>query len=357
MPTYRPLPLFLAVPTVILYAADYPIDAATVTVMSPFLVILLRFFFSSMLLWVVVAARRSRLPSLRQVGHAVVAGVLTQGTKFLGVYWGLAHGVSASFTALVIALNPVVTAALVATVLGQRESRRGLAALGLATAAVLLACPPKGVADHHVGPGIVAVVIAMLGWTAGGVYQSRKCAGMDVWVLTAIGVTASIPLASTLATVSPMSVTDVPRTIVLLAVMVVFSSALGTTLYAACIKRSGPRASSLLFAVIPAATGLMAWAVLGERLSGWSVGGLVIGAAACLLQAGATSGRGRGGHAVRRRSVVRSTPSRSAESASPHDPRLTPPQQRTDCRGANASHSRRSLRVATCADDHSLFSA
>ena len=263
------------------------------------------YILSSMLLWGIVAARRRRLPSRRQAGHAVVAGVLTQGIQFLGVYWGLAHGVSASFAALVIALNPVVTAALVATVLGQRESRRGLAALALATAAVLLACTPKVVADHHVGPGIVAVMIAMLGLSAGGVYQSRKCAGMDVWVLTALGVTASIPLAAALATASPMSVTDVPRAIVLLAVMVVFSSALGTTLYAACIKRSGPCASSILFAVIPAATGVMAWAVLGDRLSWWSVGGLVIGAAACLLQAGATSGRGRVGQAVRRRSGQR----------------------------------------------------
>ncbi|WP_051989611.1 DMT family transporter [Gordonia soli] len=291
MPTDRPLPLRLAVPTVLLFAAGYPIGAATVAVMSPFLVILLRFALSAILLWGVIAARRTPLPNRRQVGHAVIAGVLTQGVQFLGVYWGLAHGISAGLAALVIALNPVLTATLVATVLGQRESRRGMLALGLATLAVLLACAPKVIADHRVGPGVIAVIIAMIGLSAGGVYQSRKCQGIDVWVLTAIGVTASTPLAGALAMTAPMTVTDVPRAIVLLAVMVVVSSAVGTTLYAACIKHSGPRASSLLFAVIPAVTGVMAWAVLGERLTWFTVAGLVIGAAACLVQARSMSGR------------------------------------------------------------------
>ncbi|KQR99891.1 hypothetical protein ASG12_03780 [Williamsia sp. Leaf354] len=284
----RPLSPRLAAPTVLLYAAGYPIGAATVAVMSPFLVIALRFTLSAALLWVIVAIRRPARPTRRQMGHAMVAGLMTQGVQFIGLYWALDHGVPAGLAALVIALNPVVTAGLMIVFLGQRESRRGALALGLAAAAVVLACAPKIVADHGIGLGIVAVIVAMVGLSAGGIYQGRFCADMDVWMVSALGLTASTPAAAVFAVTSPEHTTDLPRALILLAVMIVFSSVGATTLYSACIKASGARSASIVFAVIPAAASVMAWIALGESLSPLTMGGLVLGAAACVLQARST---------------------------------------------------------------------
>ncbi|MCP2160169.1 DMT family transporter [Williamsia serinedens] len=276
--------LGLAVPTVLLYAAGYPIGAATIAVMSPFLVILIRFAASAVLLWGVLAVRRVPLPPRRQLGHAAIAGVLTQGVQFLGCYWGLSHGVPAGLAALIVALNPVATSAIMMAALGHRESRWGVAALVLATVSVVLACAPSLVADHHLGVGIVAVIVGMLGLSVGGIHQGRRCVGMDPMLITAIGVTTSTPLAALVAVASPMHVTDWPRAGVLLVVMVVFSSIGATSLYAACIARSGPRAASILFAVIPSVAGVMAWIGLGEALSPLAVVGLVLGAVACVAQ-------------------------------------------------------------------------
>ena len=274
----------LVVPTVLLYAAGYPIGAATIAVMSPFLVILIRFVASAVLLWGVVAVRRVPLPPGRRLAHAAVAGLLTQGVQFIGCYWGLSHGVPAGLAALIVALNPVATSAIMMVTLGHRESRWGVAALVLATVSVLLACAPSLAADHHLGMGIVAVIVGMLGLSLGGIHQGRRCAGMDPMVITAIGVTASTPLAAAFALTSPMHVTDWPRATVLLIVMVVLSSIGATSLYAACIARSGPRAASILFAVIPSVAGVMAWIGLGEALSPLAVAGLVLGAIACAAQ-------------------------------------------------------------------------
>ncbi|GAA5050955.1 DMT family transporter [Nocardia callitridis] len=305
-PPARRLPIRLAGPTAILYAAGYPIGAATVAVMSPFLVISLRFAASAVLLWGVVVARHvlgarggaaaprvSPLSDRRKVGHAMIAGLLTQGVQFLGAYWGLAHGVSAGLAALVIALNPVMTAALLAVFLGQRQSRRGVVALGLAAAAVVLACLPKIVHDHAVGPGVIAVIIAMLGLSVGGVYQGRHCSNMDPWVVNALGLTASTPVAALTLLFSPVTTTDLPRALILLTVMVVISSMIGTTLYSACIKRAGAMAAAILFAVIPAITSLIAWAFLGEQLSILTLVGLLLGAGACALQAASARQKGR----------------------------------------------------------------
>lgn len=290
MSSQRSLSPRLAIPTVLLYAAGYPIGSAAVAVMSPFLVIALRFAASAALLWVIVAVRRPKMPNRRLVMHAMVAGLMTQGVQFIGLYWALAHGVSAGLAALIIALNPVITAGLMAIVLGHRETRRGMMALALAVAAVVLACAPKIAADSSVGPAVAVVVLAMIGLSAGGIYQGKFCSGMDVWLVTALGLTASTPFAVVFAVSSPIVVTDLPKAVILLVVMVVFTSVGATTLYSACIKAAGARAASILFAVIPAAAAVMAWVALDESLSVFAIGGLVLGAAACILQSRSTSG-------------------------------------------------------------------
>lgn len=274
----------LVVPTVLLYGAGYPLGSATVAVMSPFLVIFLRFAVSAGIVWAIVAVRRTPLPPMRLMMHAVVAGVFTQAVQFLGLYWALDNGVSSGLASLIIALNPVVTATLMSLVLGHRENLTGVVSLVLGTAAVILACAPKLMADHSIGVAIVAVVVAMLGLSAGGIYQGRYCAGMDPWMVTAIGLTASTPIAAIAMMTAPIHTTDWPRALVLLVAMIVLTSVGATTLYAACIKRSGARAASILFAVIPAAASLMAWISLGENLSGFTIAALVLGAAACILQ-------------------------------------------------------------------------
>ncbi|WAC56942.1 DMT family transporter [Gordonia sp. SL306] len=280
----RTLQMRLAVPTVLLYGVGYPLGSATVAVMSPFLVILLRFAASALLLWVIVLVRGLRLPSRRLIGHAVVAGVLTQGVQFLGLYWALAHGVPSGLGSLIISLNPVVTAALMSLLMGHRETRAGLISLALGAGAVVFACAPRLLADHSMGAGVLAVVVAMLGLSVGGIYQGRHCTQMDPWMVTAIGLTASTPFAGVATLLTPVHCDNWPRALGLLAVMVVLSSVGATTLYAACIRRSGARAASILFAVIPAAASVMAWIGLGEDLSAFTLIGLALGSAACLLQ-------------------------------------------------------------------------
>lgn len=187
-----------------------------------------------------------------------------------------------------IALNPVLTATLMAVVLGHRESRRGLAALALATAAVVLACAPRIAAEPGVGVGLAVAVVAVVGLAAGGVYQGRFCADMDVWLLTALGLTASTPFAVILAAANPVTVTSVPAAIGILVVMVLIGSIGATTLYSASVKAAGARAASILFAIIPSAATVMAWIALDDSIHVLTIAGLLVGAAACLLQSGST---------------------------------------------------------------------
>lgn len=152
-------------------------------------------------------------------------------------------------------------------------------------AAVLAACLPRIVGDASIGPALLAVLVALVGLSLGGVYQQRNCQGLDSVTYTAIGLTASLPWAALMAPITPAEVSDWPQALLLLLAMVVLTSMLATTLYAECIRRAGARGASILFAIIPAVAAVMARVMLGDTLTGWAVLGIALGATACLLQA------------------------------------------------------------------------
>ena len=159
----------------LLYAAGFPIGAATVQIMSPLLVIVLRFALSAALLWLILWARRVPRPSRRTVLHASVVGLMTQAVHFVALYWAFTQGVPSGFASLIIALNPIATAVMLGLFFGHRESKGGIVALLLGLAAVVTACLPKIVQDPTVGPALVAVVIAMMALAGGSIYQNRSC--------------------------------------------------------------------------------------------------------------------------------------------------------------------------------------
>jgi drug/metabolite transporter (DMT)-like permease len=78
------------------------------------------------------------------------------------------------------------------------------------------------------------------------------------------------------------------------------------TLYVRAINNYGAAVVAMLFAVIPAVAGLLSWLMLGQRPDVGIAVGLVVGAAACWLNARGSrqqrqhnpAGDGRGQHRV-----------------------------------------------------------
>ncbi|MGW4224546.1 DMT family transporter [Streptomyces bauhiniae] len=273
--------------TVLLYALGYPLGALTLGHVTPFLLILLRFLISAVLMWAVVAVRRTPLPRGRVLAWTVAGGLLVQGVQFLGLYWGMAHGVGPGVAALVIAMNPVTTAVLARLVLGRRENSWGLVALALGAVGVVAACLPRLLADPSVGPGLVTVLIALGGLSGGSLLQERKLRAVDPFVFTAIGVTVSVLPAAALALSTPQHLTD-PAPAVALLLLLVLASAVGMVCYAACVRSRGARGASILFALIPVVSVVAAWGLQGAPLDLTTGVGLACGALACVAQGRST---------------------------------------------------------------------
>ncbi|HYI73146.1 MAG TPA: DMT family transporter, partial [Skermanella sp.] len=88
-----------------------------------------------------VAALAMRAPWPRRwadVGHITVAGLLVHGVYLGGVFTGIAHGLPAGVAALIVGLQPLLTAAASGRVFGERVSSRQWAGLTLGLCGVLL---------------------------------------------------------------------------------------------------------------------------------------------------------------------------------------------------------------------------
>lgn len=270
---------------VTLYAVNYALTSLALRTMSPFLLLLLRFGLSVLVLLAVCALLRTPIPRGRLLAVAAGAGLLSQAGQFVGTYWALGHGVGAGFTALVIAMNPVVTALLSRLILRRRASRRALLSTALGAAAVIVACLPIVLADPRIGPVILAVGGSLVAVSLGALWQGRSLREVHPAMFTLIGVVVSTPVAGALALTEPARPPSGFASWALLGGIVAIGLG-GTVLYSALVRAVGADAASILFSVIPAATAVAALIVLGEPLSVAGVIGLVLGAAASVLRLG-----------------------------------------------------------------------
>ncbi|SIS11059.1 DMT family transporter [Williamsia sterculiae] len=317
------IPLGLAAAIVVLWAFGYPLGALGLTAMSPMLLLTFRFALSAAVVGAIVVARRVALPRGRDLAHVCVAGLLAQAVQFGAVYLGLQMGVPSVIAALVIALNPVATTMLARPLLGVRLTRRSVVAIGLGVLAVVAACAQRLAQVGPLDAGVALTLLGLLGLAVGGVYQQRFCSHIDAMASNAVQLgIATVPTA-VMALAIPQSVTDPVRAAWVIPLMVLFSSALCTTLYLRAVTMVGAASASMLFTVIPSVSALLSWVMLGQRPDVGVYAGLALGASALLV-----ARRGAGAARVPVRTTVARRLSVRAE-------RSAPPRPRTPTAAAN----------------------
>ncbi|WP_158636071.1 DMT family transporter [Tsukamurella sputi] len=277
------IPPMLAACVVVLYAFGYPLGALGVAAMSPFLLLFLRFAISGVLMFGVVRMTGRRSPAGAALGHAVVVGLLTQATQFLGCYLGLRAGVPAGVAALIIGVNPAVTAVVARLALGERLTKRRVLAAVLGLAAVVAACWSTVPVLAHAGAGIGFTLLGLAGIALGGVYQQRFCRDVDPIAGNAVGMLVAAVPAGLLTLLFGASVRHPVQGAVVLVLMVLLSSMTATTLYLRVIGIAGASGAAMLFAVIPSVSALFALVLLGEPVHPGVIAGLALGGAACAI--------------------------------------------------------------------------
>jgi drug/metabolite transporter (DMT)-like permease len=286
------MPLTTASSVTFFYALGYPIGALAVASITPMAALVLRFSLAAAILatWTVLV--RAPWPRGAQLGHVAVAGLLIQAVQFCCLYEALQLGSPAVLGAVAIAMNPVATAILAAVFLREPLGPRRAVALVLGVVAVLAACATRLMNTHGVDPVIVLLMIALLGLSAGGVYQQRFCGGVDFRAMSALQNGVALIPAAALALLTPFTVHDAVKASIAVGGIVLLNATLAVSLYVRAINTHGAAAVAMLFAVIPAVAAVLSWLMLGQRPDAGVAVGLLVGGLACWLNSRA-SGRPR----------------------------------------------------------------
>jgi drug/metabolite transporter (DMT)-like permease len=245
----------------------------------------LRYALSVLAFAVWIAAARAAWPRGRvQWAHLAVSGVLMHAGYLGGVWMAVKAGIGAGTVALIVGLQPVLTALwLSATGSAHAVAARQWAGLLLGLCGLVL------VVGHKLGAGEVTPwnlslsVLALLAITAGTLYQKRFVQACDVRTANTVQLGAALIVTAPLAWLEAGAWQMHPELIGAMAWSVLVLTLGGSSLLYMLIQRgAATRVTSLMY-LVPPSTALLAAALFGETLTANVLIGFAITAAGVWL--------------------------------------------------------------------------
>lgn len=208
--------------------------------------------------------------------HIGVAGLLLHGVYLGGVFIAISEGLPAGVTSLVVGVQPLLTAVGAGYLLHETVLRRQWLGLLLGLFGVALVVVGK------VGPGfgvnaLWPAIAALLGITAGTLYQKRFCPPFD-WRTGAIAQflpTAIVTFVLALAT-ETFQVNWTDEFVFALGWLVLVLSIGAISLLNWLIRHSDAVNIASLFYLVPPCTALVAWLMFGEAFTGLALVGMAL---------------------------------------------------------------------------------
>ena len=245
---------------------------------GPFTFLLLRFIAVTVLMLAVALAMRAPWPaSWAQAGHIAVVGILLHALYLGGTYAAIAAGIPAGIVALIVGLQPLLTAAAVGPLLGERVSPRQWLGLVLGFTGVALVLWNKLGGDIGSLWGFGFSLLSLIGITVATMYQKRYCGAMDMRSGAVIQYAAAGLFTG--AVVVAVGVGDVnwaPEFLISLFWLVVGLSVGAISLLMWLIRRGAASRVASLFYLVPPAVAVESYLIFGETLGPLALLGMAI---------------------------------------------------------------------------------
>jgi drug/metabolite transporter (DMT)-like permease len=208
--------------------------------------------------------------------HVAAVGVLMQATYLGGVWWSIAEGMPAGASALIVGLQPLLTAVLAGTV-GERASARQWIGLTLGFCGVALVLSDRLTLQGVGVAPLAANLLALAGITAGTLYQKRFGAGVDLRTGSAIQFGASFFATAPFVLASGRPGVDFTGEFFFaLGWSVLVLSLVAMALLLTMIRRGRTTEVASLMYLTPPATALLAWLLFGEALGAMAWAGVLV---------------------------------------------------------------------------------
>lgn len=228
------------------------------------------------LMLMLALAARAKWPSLRDAMHIAVAGVMIQAIYLGGVWVAIRMGLSAGLSALIVNLQPVLTACLF-FLTHETLSKRQMIGIVIGFLGVVIVLAAKLMSANFLLVPTLLCVMALVGNTLGVIYQKRYVPHFDLRsgqvIQFAASLLATLPFAIALESFSVRWTSDV---IVAMFWSVFVLSGMGISLMFYLLRTGSITKLTSTMYIVPALTALMAWLLFDERLTWNVVAGMIV---------------------------------------------------------------------------------
>lgn len=203
-------------------------------------------------------------PTRSQIKHIAIAGLMLQFGYLIGVWWAVRLGMTAGLVAIIVGLQPILTAWFAAWV-SEKVTPRQWLGLGFGFMGVALVVAEKlGFAHIHFASYVLAFG-ALLSITFGTLYQKKFCPVFDLRAGSSIqfGVSAVVCFACMYFFESGVMIWNVPVITALLWAIFPLSIGSISLLFMMIRKGAATKVTSLLY-LTPPTTAVMAWIFFNE---------------------------------------------------------------------------------------------
>jgi len=225
--------------------------------------------------WVAVA--RVAAPATRaQWVHLAVTGIFMQAGYLGGVWAAVRVGMGSGLVALLVGIQPVLTAIWL-SMRGGAISRRQWAGLLLGFAGLIMVVWRKlGQGSEVTLDSMALALLALLSITTGTLYQKRYVAPCDVRSASMVQLAAALLVSLPFAWLEPDPIHWNAESMGAMAWSVLALTLGGSSLLYILIQRGSATAVTSLLYLVPPCTAVMAWLLFREPITALTLAGIAI---------------------------------------------------------------------------------
>ena len=214
--------------------------------------------------------------SRAQWQHLAVVGVLMHACYLGGVWAAVKEGMGSGLAALIVGLQPVLTAIWLSSTGSRVSLRQWLGLLLGLTGLVMVVSNKFGAGGEAHWHNILLAVGALLGITVGTLYQKRFVATCDVRTANVVQLGAALLVSLPLAWMEPQPMQWNAQLAGAMAWSVLALTLGGSSLFYLLIQRGAAASVTSLMYLVPPCTALLAWLLFAEPITAITLVGTLL---------------------------------------------------------------------------------